>query len=549
MMCPDPDDQLPVEAAGLTLVSTNPDEDDQPLPTERSMGYLRRRRDLARKRLAQALGKIDRTEDFLRMIWAIDKIGEGNKVGLGWFTTRPKLVVEWANEPHHIHKWTLESLVNAYLRSKPLRRREHRAWRTLDTKHLGSPFQLLSQISELENAHDGLSLHRVDISDELRRIAQRQFHWQRGKLNKAAFFKAGYLYTFPEAADYFHDKHGVSIHDFCYSGFALAAMLRNHAGVVSRPTVKDLPIDPATLAKCIGMYARPEAILRQQAETMAQVTTHAAYQSSVLRLWPCVLFEEQGVIVAPITDLVIERFTNGLYYDLVDNSGQLRALIGKRFESLCRLLLEAFLPDLNVILEFKYGPAKRRLDSPDLFLVDGGETVAIIECKGKKAPISVKLGDEVDPLRDPAFAELAKGAFQIWRFVSHVRRGLVETPGGKLAKDVPGLVLLMDTWLEMSGNQMQDVLARARQTCAQNEPEILSEDQIPVAFCNVDEFENVLRSTTTAGFLRTIKEASAPERGGWLLSSLKDDIAVESQDKGDPFESHLEQVIKWWPKQ
>ena len=512
------------------------------------MGFLRRRLELARKRLSAALGRIDNTEAFLRMIWSIDRVGDGEKVGYSWFTTRPKHLVEWASVPFRINKWTLESLVNAFLRAKPLRRRGGRPWQTLDTRHLGSPFHLFKLLGDLENAHDGLTLRRVSVFSEMRRIAQRQFHWQRGKMNKATFFKAAYLYTFPEAAEYFQRKYGVSISDFCFSGFALATMLQSHPAVKTAMDIDErLPIEPTVLAQCIGMYAEAEVVLRREAETMMQVTGHAAYQSSVLRKWPCLLIEAKGIILGPIPDLVIERFTNGLYYDLVDNPGELRDLIGKRFESLCRLMFEAFLPDIGTEPEFKYGSSRHRIDSPDLFLVDQGETVAIIECKAKKAPISVKLGEEIDPLNDPAFADLAKGTFQIWRFVSHVRRGLVEPPGGKLGKDVLGVVLLLDTWLETSGDQMNEVFARAQKLCAEKEPEISSEDQIPVALCNVDELEDVLKSTTAVGFFRTLHEAAQPERRGWMLSGLAVEVAADERvDKGDPLEPYTEEVIKWW---
>ncbi len=525
-------------------------DDDEPLPTERSLGFLRRRLEAARKKLAKSLGRVDGTEDFLRMIWSIDKIGEGNRIGWRWFTKASDNLVKFASEPHHIHKWTLESLVNAFLLSQPLRRRGDRAWKVMNTRHLGGPLQLLQMTNDLENAHDGLTLRRISVFDEMRRIAQRQFHWQRGKMNKAAFFKAAYLYTFPEAAEHFEQKHGVSIHDFCFSGFALTSMLLHHSAVQAHPNVDmRLAIDPAVLIKCMAMYAKPEAAMRREASAMTQVTTHAAYQSSVLRKWPCLLIESKDIIVGPIPDLVVERFTNGLYYDLVDNPGELRDLIGRRFEGLCKLMLEVFLPDLEVVPEFKFGTAKHRIDSPDLFLVDKGETVAIIECKAKKAPISVKLGEEIDPLHDPAFADLAKGAFQIWRFVSRVRRGMVEAPGGKLAAGAPGVVVLMDTWLEMSGGQLEEVFERARAMVAEKEPEIAAEDQIPLVFCNVDELENMLRSATTRGALLTLQEAVKPERAGWLLTSLQEYVAKdESADKGEALDPHLDDVIKWWPK-
>ncbi|MDO9415272.1 hypothetical protein [Pararhizobium sp.] len=532
----------------LSSTDTRIEEDDnQPLHIERSPGFFRRRREKARKRLNEALGRVDAAGPFFRMIWAIDRIGVGDRKALSRFPRRRPELVEWAFAPHHIHKWTLESLVNAYLRSKQLRRRDNQAFRTLDTENLGSPINLMKLMSELENADDGVILQRLDVIGEIHRLTQRQFHWQRGKVNKAAFFKAAYLYTFPEAADYFESKFGLSIHDFCFSGFALYVMLREHPAVQMKSRLVDLPIGVEALTKGLTMFARSEDSIRQEAASMPQVTTHAAYQASVLRKWPCISFPSEGVMYGPIPDLVIERCTNGLYYDLVDNDGRLRDLFGKRFESYCSLLLSSLLSGLKVAREFKYG--RDNIDSPDLFLTRGDETVAIVECKAKKASIAVKLGEEPDLLESAALDELAKGAFQIWRFRSHVRRGIVKPPGGTFSNDAIGVVVFLDTWMETSHKQHNEVLRRALAMSAAKDIKIEPVDQVPVAFCNVDDLEFVLHRCTDASFLDVFAEAAKPERAGWLLSSLHSEVAPGvDEEKGDPFDPHLGDVIKWWPE-
>lgn len=527
---------------------TSADEGEgEPGPRERSLGFFRRRREKAKKRLDDALGCVGAAGPFFRMIWAIDRISEGDRKALSRFPRRTPELVDWACEPYHIHKWTLESLVNAYLRSKQLRRRGDRAFRTLDTQNLGSPIHLMKLMNELENADDGLALQRLDVIGETHRLAQRQFHWQRGKVSKAAFFKAAYLFTFQEAAEYFETKFGISIHDFCFSGFALYAMLCEHPAVQTRPKAINVPIDGETLAKGLAIFARPEDSIRREAASMPQVTTHAAYQASVLRKWPCISSPKEGLMYGPIPDLVIERCTNGLYYDLVDNDGRLRDLIGKRFESYCGLLLSSLLSGLKIAREYKYG--RDNIDSPDLFLTRGEETVAIIECKSKKASIAVKLGEEPDLLKSSALDELAKGAFQVWRFRSHVRRGIVKPPGGKLSNNAIAVVVFLDTWMVLSHSQQDEVLRRAVAMSRAKDPEIEAIDQVPVAFCNVDDMEFVLHRCTDVTFLDVLAEAAKPERAGWLLSSLHSEVAPGvDEDKGDPLDPYLSDVIKWWPE-
>ncbi|WP_428527090.1 hypothetical protein [Roseibium sp.] len=531
----------------MEMLSTFDTDDDEPLPQERSMAWLRRRRQIAYKRLKKALGRIDDTEDFLRMLWCTDRIGDKQFEALNFFTIQPKETVEFIQQPYRINKWTLETLVNFFLRSKPLRKRGEKRNKTLNVRHLNSPLHLIKLTNELENADDGLALKRVDVTGEIARLAQRQFPWQRGKMNREAFFKSAYLFTFPEADDYFTKKYGISVHDFCFAGFAIYAMLKKQPACQATPSVEDFRISAELLAKGMAMYAKPEQDLRKLAGSLIQVTSHSAYQSSVLRTWPCILIPNKNIMLSPIPDLVIERFTNGLYYDFVGPDGRIRDLIGKRFESYTTLMLESFVQNLSVKPEFKYG--KKNQPSPDIFLLDQGETAVIIECKAKKATIAAKFGEEPDVLKDAALDELAKGAFQVWRFCSHVRRGIVAPPGDKFAAGISGLVVSMDTWMETSKKQHEEVLRRAKKRCADEDPEIIVEDQIPVAYCNIDDLSWVLRSCSDSDLLKTIAEAAKPDRVGWLLANIYNEIASdENVDKGDPLRKYIADIVKWWPE-
>ncbi len=73
-------------------------------------------------------------------------------------------------------------------------------------------------------------------------------------------------------------------------------------------------------------------------------------------------------------------------------------------------------------------------------------------------PIDARFSD--DPVRDApnAYAEIAKGVFQVWRFLSHARRGPY---GGKVAEDCLGRVVTADPWLVMGQRLHPEVMAVA----------------------------------------------------------------------------------------
>src|SRR3546814_9259425 len=57
------------------------------------------------------------------------------------------------------------------------------------------------------------------------------------------------------------------------------------------------------------------------------------------------------------------------------------------------------------------------------------------------------------------FDELAKGMFQIWRFLSHARRGL--TGDITVAPSCCGVIVTADSWLTMASRQAEQVIATA----------------------------------------------------------------------------------------
>ena len=122
-----------------------------------------------------------------------------------------------------------------------------------------------------------------------------------------------------------------------------------------------------------------------------------------------------------------------------------------------------------------------------------GVTVAV-ECKSKKMTVGAKFSD--NPLDDAkiGYDEMMKAVVQVWRFFSHVRRGLI--PDHPVVGDAVGLVLTLDSWMEMFGSMRGETLARAEQFAARADPNIEPSDRRPVVFCPIDDLERTLRSAS-----------------------------------------------------
>jgi hypothetical protein len=526
-----------------TAQPANERSDDAAKP---SLFVLRRRKEKYRKKLDTLLARAD-DESFLRMLWAADAIEserpDRQQAGWRWFSTCPANIVQALRRGPFFHKWQLETLANELFAAAKHRIREGRASKRLDCHHLGAAVEARDLLRHLENAEDGLVLSRVSVLTEMHRLGQRQFPWQRGKVTKAALFRTSYLYAFPEAEAAFLARYGVSIEAVSMVAFAMYTLLQEHSGVVWPSSLTELGLDGATVSKALSILSMDIPAARVAARRLRSSPHHVGYVASVLRQAP--LIRVHSALIAPIPDLIIDRITEGLYYDITGTGGSIPNEIGRRFEAYCADLCRGYLGELTVNPEFNYGAKNQQQASPDLMLLRDGNLRVAIECKAKKEPIAAKFGEEQSVLAGQHIDELAKGIFQLWRFFSHSRCGLVAN-GPSAQTDTIGVLLMLDTWMEASDGQRAEVLRRAHDRADAATPAIPNEDRRSVALCHIDGFEHVLRQATDDDLLRTLALATGDEHQGWHLDMLYRQLPNANPiEKNDPFERRLHDVVKW----
>ena len=82
---------------------------------------------------------------------------------------------------------------------------------------------LVNRLRKLENAETAIYLRGGDFNvlSELRRVGQRQFHWQRGYLNAPQFYRYAFMYAQGKCGEYFEKANGLSIAELNFVAFAL----------------------------------------------------------------------------------------------------------------------------------------------------------------------------------------------------------------------------------------------------------------------------------------------------------------------------------------
>jgi hypothetical protein len=199
------------------------------------------------------------------------------------------------------------------------------------------------------------------------------------------------------------------------------------------------------------------------------------------------------------------------------------------------------MPRFNVERSYKYRYRGNEVDTPDILVKDAGQIAVVIECKATKLSYGAQFADDPIGEAKSAYGEIAKGVFQLWRYFSHARRGIVA--GDRVRPDAHGIVLTLDTWLMLS--RLREYVITTATELAESDPDIITEDRRNVVFCSIQELEETLNRSDEDTFFGTLSAARKQHFVGWQLPNIDREIHKGPRNqKGYPFK--LGEVLPWW---
>jgi hypothetical protein len=471
--------------------------------------------------------------DVIGMTWSAWAIQNGHADAATRYLSYPPDATDGsAGAPLVIYPWQLETFVNEALAAPRLR--SDAKSRSLLTQNFSSIYRLAKLIQRIEEADDRAFLQANDVLYELHRLTQRQFEWQRGFANMPRFYRTLQMFGEGTVGTQFEREVGCTVPAFIEAGFFL------YAGSANSPTRiwKNVPTPEGVSAEqrdtvLLRISATPEEAVAE-ARSLRARGDHVGYKPSVLRRRPILRFGTQGQeAMAPVPPLILQRITSGLYFDIVDSGGAVWADVGERFQRYCLRYLRAMLDEYVVEPETRYGPKGRSFDTPDVLISDRTGVRLAVECKAKRMPVSARYSG--DPVGDAsgAYAEIAKGIFQVWRFFSHARRGLYARA---VAENCLGMVVTADPWLVMGQKLHPEVMAIANAMADAKGSGIEASDRRRVPVVLIDDVEYLLQHASQAELFNRLGEL-AKDSSGWawsLVHGLGDKV-----DRPYPFADEL----------
>lgn len=508
----------------------------------------RLRRDMFQRKLNSALAKAD-DESFFVMAWATQALqSKREENAKPYLEYPPEAVTTELGSPYSVHPWRLETLLNEVLAIPKLPVLQNHPNRRLNCRSFAAVRTVSNYLFELESAHDGITLRHLDVMKELHRLGQRTFEWQFGFISYPQFYRSAFLHSGELTRDFFLKRYGLSIPDFTLGCFILNAHFLGGPKLKRKFTLKIPGVSAEILKSTLNIISISHKEARLLAIKLRAGHEHISYKRSIFREFPCIVFDSDDEhFCAPLADLISLRGTSGIFYDVVKAGQNIRNEISSRFEKYCSELIQLMLPSHIVRGSYKYFFKKDEIESPDILLTQDEAISVILECKATRMTYEARFSENPVESAPRGYDEIAKGVAQIWRFASHIRRGIL--PNEKLKTGTVGIVLTLDTWLAMASPMRAEVIAKAK-NIIKKDSDILIEDQIPILFCPIADLERTLRKAGDTSFVSSVYAAATEEQyNGWMLSGVADKVTPSSITITPyPFEEKIADYLPWWNK-
>ncbi len=493
---------------------------------------------------------------FLQRVWGVDALySEHAEAAATVLAFPPEAADQFPNSRFAVHPWELETLlIQRFL--APGGGVQPNGNAVLDCSKFNSVVDLVNRLRQLENVESAAYLGggTFNVFGELYRIAQRQFHWQRGYYNLPQIYRYTFIYAQGKCAEYFENTYGLPITLLNFVGFALFVQAMRAPWIGRSLVVQQVGFTADQMERALPLLLIPADRAREETKkiTDSMNAKHGwpiptAFLPSIFRRYPLISVDSRATeFIAPIAEVLLMRVTSGLYYDLIPGGQALLNEANDRFEEYCAAFIDAVMERFKVRRAYRYEPQKgASVDTPDLLVQDGEKIVLAVECKATKLIYLAQFAEDPFEAAKTQYLQIAKGVFQLWRFFSDVRRGFITEP---VDSETSPMVLTLDSFIMMSSELRSKIIEEAS-SLADKARDITAEDRRKVIFCPIEGFEEVLTVSTEDSFLATLKAARDEKYRDWELREInRSETAGTEQIEPKEFPFKLDGLLPWYKR-
>ena len=346
---------------------------------------------------------------------------------------------------------------------------------------------VINTIRRIENAISKEPLVAEDVMKELHRNIHRQFPWQQ-KNDLVGLLRYLKVFGSPEIGPILERTTGFGIRDYFLLGIWLTGHLLQRFDINAQQdfTAFGIPRD-----RSLAFFMSLSSTVEELSETMTGLQKYDetwGYAWNPLEAKPLISIDptNRHRLYCPVPDLLLRRFSHGLYYDLVKSSG-FDTAFGTSFQNYVGEVLRAVFNQSGFIVfeEKEYDIGKERHHGAD-WILGGVDANLFIECKTKRMNQAAKFSVGGPDLAGE-LGIIADAVVQLYKNIQEAEAGKSAwTPNG--LPSFP-LVVTLEDWF-IFGPLTQDLLMEEVTDRMQKAGvDLALLEEMPYAIASAREFE------------------------------------------------------------
>ncbi|WP_313569353.1 hypothetical protein [Comamonas terrigena] len=436
--------------------------------------------------------------------------------------------------PHlwELHVIAREVLINSTFRKGSKRLNSHDARRIL-----------LRSIRATNNEGTKLRINTPDdLFDEILRITHQQFPTQ---LNSTYKSLTRYLKVFghPDIAPILVSVTGLTIGEIFLLGMALAGHLEHKFGINSDQDYKDFGISKE---KSVAFFSRV-SITRDRLKPLISnqlIDSTWEFKWSPLEAYPFINVDSKhpNRLYCPIPDLLVRRFSSGLYYDLKDDP-QFGINFGKAYEDYVgELLCYAFKDTDTIVVNVEpYTVGRKNIRHGVDWIVSDKTSDLFIECKTKRLTQEARQVGHLLLRKD--VEKISEAVVQNYKNILEAKKNL-STWRSNSNQAVP-LVITFEDWFLFGPKLHQLLEDGVREKLVKSDLDENLITEMPYAVMSCREFELCIGAIKAVGIEIFFKGKLEEKYKHWLWKDYLRDMYkdIETINIFEAFEADWRKVM------
>ncbi|AOW12253.1 hypothetical protein LPB72_14940 [Hydrogenophaga crassostreae] len=351
-----------------------------------------------------------------------------------------------------------------------------------------------------------------DVFNELLRMSHHQFPWQQGNIY-GSLIRHLKIFGASSVAPILEKQTGLTAKEFFFLGFMLVLHLKRSFDINSAQDYSEFGI---AQAKAIAFFSRLSMSIDDLRPLLAAQPVDATwdYGWNPLEATPLVALdpEHPNRLFCPVPDLLLRRFSTGLYYDLVKVSGFDNAF-GSAFEAYVGEVLAVAYQDgpATVLKEAPYSVGLQAHHGPDWIVCDAGGNL-VVECKTKRLTHAARQAGE-DALRAEV-DKIAGAVVQNYKNIGEAQQGLSSWKPN--AHPIIPLVITFEDWFFLGPllHELLEQSVRSQLLGAGLNDQLM--EAMPYAVMSCREFELCIGAVREGGIAKFFQGKRKGEYLQWM---------------------------------